>query len=254
MSRRVVFVLLLLVACDSGKQKPAKARAKPAPEEVQPPKEPDVFTAPRNAMVDDTIVARGIKDARVIAAMRLVPRHAFVPPAVRDQAYDDRALPIGFDKTISQPFIVATMTEAAHVKVGDKVLEIGTGSGYQAAVLAMMGAKVYTIELHDQLAARTKEVLKSAGFSQVNMKAGDGFYGWPDAAPFDAIIVTCAAPDVPRPLLAQLKMGGRLVMPVGRDDQAIISVTRTDSGNTREVVMDGVLFGPMTGEIETQTE
>jgi protein-L-isoaspartate(D-aspartate) O-methyltransferase len=202
-------------------------------------------------MVSDQLEARGIKDAHVLTAMRLVPRHAFVPPNIRDHAYDDRALPIGFDKTISQPYIIAAMTEAAHVKAGDKVLEIGTGSGYQAAVLAMMGAKVFTIEIHDELAARSRRVLDASGFSQVKLKNADGFYGWPDEAPFDAILVTCAAPTIPKPLLEQLKPGGRLVMPLGDDDQQIVAVTKgTDDSLERETVMDSVLFGQMTGQIE----
>ncbi|HSD89750.1 MAG TPA: protein-L-isoaspartate(D-aspartate) O-methyltransferase [Kofleriaceae bacterium] len=213
--------------------------------------EADPLLEQRNWMVDHTIVDRGIRDPRVITAMRLTPRHAFVPPAVRDQAYDDRALPIGFESTVSQPYIIALMTEAAHVKAGDKVLEVGTGSGYHAAVLAMMGATVFTIEIRDGLAARTRDVLKVAGFGQVTLKSGDGYFGIPDEAPFDSIIVTCAAPEVPKPLLEQLKVGGRLVMPVGDTDQAIMAITRTPSGTTREIVMDGVLFGPMTGEIET---
>ena len=164
-------------------------------------------------MVDRTIVARGITDKLVISAMRLTPRHAFVPPAQRYQAYEDHAIPIGYDKTISQPFIVATMTQALHIKAGDKVLEVGTGSGYQAALLAMMGAQVYTMEIAEPLATRTRKVLDATGFAKVNVKLGDGYFGWPDEAPFDAIIVTCAAPDVPRPLLNQLKVGGRHVIP-----------------------------------------
>jgi protein-L-isoaspartate(D-aspartate) O-methyltransferase len=206
-------------------------------------------------MVTDQIEARGIKDAHVLTAMRLVPRHAFVPPNVRDHAYDDRALPIGFDKTISQPFIVATMTQAAHVKAGDKVLEIGTGSGYQAAVLAMMGAHVFTIENHDELAARSRRVLDASGFSQVKLQTADGFYGWPDEAPFDAIIVTCAAPHIPQPLLAQLKPGGRLVIPVGDAEQEIVAVTKNTDGDLQhELIMDSVVFGPMTGQIEHVTD
>jgi len=246
-------LLALLAACDSGhKSKQAKERKAVTAPEVTRPKVPDLFTAQRNEMVADTIEARGIKDSKVITAMRLVPRHAFVPPAMRDRAYDDRALPIGFEKTISQPYIVALMTEAAHVKAGDKVLEIGTGSGYQAAVLAMMGAQVTTIEIHTELTARTRDVLKAAGFSQVKLIEGDGYAGVPGAAPFDAIIVTCAASEVPAPLLAQLKTGGRLVMPVGDEEQAIIALTKNSDGSVdREVVLDGVLFGPMIGEIES---
>ena len=247
-------LLALLAACDPGpksKQAHEGNDKKAVPAEVTRPKVPDLFTAQRNEMVADTIEARGVKDGNVITAMRLVPRHAFVPPSVRDRAYDDRALPIGFDKTISQPYIVALMTEAAQVKAGDNVLEIGTGSGYQAAVLAMMGAQVTTIEIHKELTARTREVLKATGFSQVKLIEGDGYAGVPDAAPFDAIIVTCAAPKVPAPLIAQLKTGGRLVMPVGDMEQSIIALTKTADGTLkREIVLDGVLFGPMIGEIE----
>jgi protein-L-isoaspartate(D-aspartate) O-methyltransferase len=255
MSRRVLVLLALLAACDSSdKSKQVKER-KAVAEEASRPKVPDLFTAQRNEMVADTIEARGIKDSKVITAMRLVPRHAFVPPTVRDRAYDDRALPIGFEKTISQPYIVALMTEAAHVKAGDKVLEIGTGSGYQAAVLAMMGAEVTTIEIHKELTARTRAVLKATGFSHVKLIEGDGYAGVPGAAPFDAIIVTCAAAEVPAPLIAQLKTGGRLVMPVGDMDQSIIALTKTADGELeREVVLDGVVFGPMIGEIEHQSD
>ncbi|NVB79542.1 MAG: protein-L-isoaspartate(D-aspartate) O-methyltransferase [Kofleriaceae bacterium] len=201
-------------------------------------------------MVDRTIVARGITDARVITAMRLTPREQFVPPSIRDQAYDDRPLPIGYDKTISQAYIVALMTEMAKVKPGDRVLEIGTGSGYQAAVLAVMGAKVYTIEIDEPLAARTRDVLKLAGFGRVSLKLGDGYFGWADAAPFDEIIVTCAVPDRPPPaLVAQLKVGGRMVVPLGTDDQHLEVITKTSDGISRERLID-VRFGPMIGEVE----
>lgn len=257
MSRRALLTLLLLAACDSGHKAPrSKVHAEQRLEQSEQPKqEPDLYTTLRNEMVTDTIETRGIHDANVLAAMRLVPRHAFVPPAVRDRAYEDRALAIGFDKTISQPYIVATMTAGAHVKAGDKVLEIGTGSGYQAAVFAMMGAKVFTIEIHDQLAARTKDVLKTAGFSQVQMRTADGYYGWPEEAPFDAIVITCATPKIPQPLLDQLKPNGRIVVPLGEADQTIVSITKTADGKTRQdIVLDGVIFGPMVGEIEHHTD
>ena len=201
-------------------------------------------------MVDRTVASRGITDERVLAAMKITPRHEFVPPAIRHQAYDDRPLPIGFDLTISQPFIVATMTQAAQVKAGERVLEIGTGSGYQAALLAMMGAKVWTIEIHEELGKRTKLVLDKLGFRDVQMKIGDGYFGWPDAAPFDAILITCATPDVPAPLLDQLKVGGRIVAPL--DDgygQQLMIVTKTASGTQREWLMS-VNFGPMKGKVE----
>ncbi|HUS29275.1 MAG TPA: protein-L-isoaspartate(D-aspartate) O-methyltransferase [Kofleriaceae bacterium] len=248
-----LLVLVAVGACDSGHKAPSKERRAPITETR--PAEPDLYTTLRNEMVTDTIETRGVHDPKVIAAMRLVPRHAFVPPQVRDRAYEDHAVPIGFDKTISQPYIVAMMTAAAHVKAGDKVLEIGTGSGYQAAVLAMMGAKVFTIEIHDQLATRTKEVLKKSGFSQVKLRTADGYYGWPEEAPFDAIIITCATPEIPPALLEQLKTGGRVVVPLGEAEQTIISVTKGADGDLRkEIVLDGVIFGPMIGEIENRAD
>jgi protein-L-isoaspartate(D-aspartate) O-methyltransferase len=201
-------------------------------------------------MVAETIAGRGITDPRVLEAMLLVPRHELVPYDVRDQAYDDRPLPIGFGLTISQPFIVAVMTEAASVQPGERVLEIGTGSGYQAAVLHAMGAEVYTIEIEDALARRTGEVLAQLGFDEIRLKTGDGYFGWPDAAPFDAIVVTAAAPEVPRPLLDQLAPGGRMVLPLGDDfAQQLVVVTRAPDGTTTEQILFEVRFGPMTGEI-----
>lgn len=226
---------------------PSEHRVKAEPQPA--PVEPDPWVQARTEMVDRTIVGRGITDARVITAMKLTPREQFVPPSIRDQAYDDRPLPIGFEKTISQAYIVALMTEAAKVKPGDRVLEIGTGSGYQAAVLAVMGANVYTIEIHEQLAARTREVLRLAGFGRIDLKIGDGYAGWPDAAPFDEIIVTCAVPDrPPPPLLAQLKVGGRMILPLGSDDQHLEVITKTADGIQRERLID-VRFGPMIGEV-----
>lgn len=254
MPRWVVAVAFLL-ACrgDHGQaEKRARNQAPPRDAAALAPAAYDPFVELRNAMVDRVVRLRDIRDPRVIAAMRLTPRHAFVPPAVRDQAYDDRPVSIGFDSTASAPSIVAAMTEAAHVKAGDKVLEVGTGSGYQAAVLAMMGAHVFTIEIRDGLAERTRKVLATNGFAQVTVKSGDGYDGLPAEAPFDAIVVTCAAPEVPRPLLDQLRMGGRLVMPLGESEQAIMEITKTPDGTTREIVMDGVMFGPMVGEIEYQ--
>jgi protein-L-isoaspartate(D-aspartate) O-methyltransferase len=159
---------------------------------------------------------RGITNARVIAAMSKVPRHLLVPEGVRGQAYEDRPLPIGFGQTISQPYIVAFMTERLEVKPTDRVLEIGTGSGYQAAVLAELAAEVYTIEIVQPLAERAAADLKSLGYTNVFVRAGDGYKGWPEAAPFDAIIVTCAPEKVPQPLIGQLKEGGRMIIPLGQ--------------------------------------
>ncbi len=246
---RLALGLLTLAAGCRGDQHagaPPQNQVKPEP---AAPVAPDPFVDARAEMVERTIVGRGVADARVITALKLTPREQFVPPALRDQAYDDRPLSIGFGKTISQAYIVAMMTEAVNVKPGDRVLEIGTGSGYQAAVLAVMGAKVYTIEIHEELAARTRTVLEVAGFGRVNLKVGDGYFGWPEAAPFDEIIVTCAVPDrPPPPLVAQLKIGGRMILPLGTDDQHLEVLTRTADGIRRERMID-VRFGPMIGEV-----
>jgi len=181
-------------------------------------------------MVDDQIEARGIRDPRVLAAMRKVPRERFVPPDVVPLAYADQPLPIGHGQTISQPYIVAYMSEALRVTSQSQVLEIGTGSGYQAAILGELAREVYTIELIPELAARARETLASLGYTNVHVRTGDGYLGWPDQAPFDAIMVTAAPDHVPQPLVDQLAVGGRLVIPVGDVDQEIRILTRTAAG------------------------
>ena len=209
----------------------------------------DAFAAARERMVRETIEARGVRDPRVLRAMRAVPRHRFVPPAHRDRAYADRPVPIGEGQTASQPYIVALMTELAEVQPGEKVLEVGTGSGYQAAVLAEMGARVFTIEILEPLALRARETLRELGYDAVRVRVGDGYRGWPSEAPFDAILVTAAAPRIPEPLLEQLAPGGRLVAPVGGSGgQELVVVTRTPAGFERRRVIP-VRFVPMTGEI-----
>jgi protein-L-isoaspartate(D-aspartate) O-methyltransferase len=207
----------------------------------------DPFTGMRLLMVEEQIERRGVHDPRVLEAMRTVPRHLFVPEALRDRAYDDAPLPIGDGQTISQPYIVAFMTEAAHLKPGDRVLEVGTGSGYQAAVLSSVGAEVMSIEILPGLAERARQALAAAGFAKVAVRTGDGFRGWPEAAPFDAVLVTAAPDEVPPPLLGQLKIGGVLVIPVGTGTQELIRVTRTAKGYERESLLP-VRFVPMTGE------
>jgi protein-L-isoaspartate(D-aspartate) O-methyltransferase len=169
----------------------------------------------RKRMVERQLVSRGIKDVRVLAALGAVPRQEFVPPRYRALAYDDHPLPIGQGQTISQPYIVALMTEAIGPRSGQRVLEVGTGSGYQAAVLGELVGEVYTIELLPELAAAAKKRLARLGYRNVHVKAGDGYQGWPDKGPFDAVVVTCGAKEVPRPLLEQLKPGGKMVIPVG---------------------------------------
>jgi len=239
--RLVLVMMLAVAACKDDKPPPA-----PTPRDAAVRVDP--YADQRERMVQTTIERRGIRDEHVLAAMRAVPRHEFVPPTIRTRAYDDSALPIGFGLTISQPFIVATMTEAAHVAKGSRVLEIGTGSGYQAAVLAAIGCQVYTIEINDDLAKRTDLVFRELGLHTIQVRTGDGYFGWPEAAPFDAILVTAAAPRVPKPLLDQLKPGGRIVIPVGIDDQNLEVVTKDAGGTTVDELMP-VLFGPMTGEV-----
>jgi protein-L-isoaspartate(D-aspartate) O-methyltransferase len=166
-------------------------------------------------MVRGQLEAAGISDPSVLSAMRDVPRHLFVPGGLRDRAYEPRPLPIGEGQTISQPYIVAFMTQILRLKKTDRVLEVGTGSGYQAAVAARIAAEVYTVEIHEPLAARSRETLSGLGFGNVSVRRGDGYYGWEEKAPFDAILVTCAGGHIPPPLLRQLKNGGRMIMPVG---------------------------------------
>jgi protein-L-isoaspartate(D-aspartate) O-methyltransferase len=209
----------------------------------------DRWAVLRAAMVADQIAARDVRDPAVLRAMRTVPRHELVPEGVRPEAYNDHPLPIGAGQTISQPYIVALMTELARVRPGDRVLEVGTGSGYQAAVLAEMGATVFTIEIVDALATRAAADLARLGYDTVHVRAGDGYLGWPEEAPFDAIIVTAAPPRVPPPLREQLKVSGRLVIPVGDTFQELRVITRTARGFREQAVIP-VRFVPMTGKAQ----
>lgn len=205
----------------------------------------------RNRMVDTDIQARGIKDEAVLRAMRRVERHRFVPEPLQPIAYADQPLPIGEDQTISQPYIVALMTELLELKPEDKVLEIGTGSGYQAAVLAEIANEVYTIEIIPSLAQGAEKRLKELGYQNVFVRAGDGYLGWPEQAPFDAIIVTAAPEEIPKPLIDQLKVGGRMVIPAGNfPDQILYLVRKTESGIEKKEVIP-VHFVPMTGIVQT---
>ncbi len=201
----------------------------------------------RAEMVDEQIAARGIDDPAVLEAMRAVPRHRFVPPSESAYAYADGPLPIGFGQTISQPYIVALMTALVRPDRGMKVLEIGTGSGYQAAVLARCAGQVFSIEIVEPLGLRARALLEELGYTNVRVRIGDGYDGWPEEAPFDAILVTAAPERIPDPLLAQLRVGGRLVVPLGIGVQDLVVVTRTREGFVREVVT-GVRFVPMTGK------
>jgi len=206
------------------------------------------FTRARETMVADQIASRGVRDARTLAAMRKVPRHLFVPRELQRDAYVDGPLPIGQGQTISQPYIVAFMTEALKLLGGETVLEVGTGSGYQAAVLAEIASRVYSIEIVTALADEARERLRRLGYERVSVRAGDGYAGWPEKAPFDAIMVTAAAPYVPEPLKTQLKDGGRLILPVGDDEQELMVVTRRGEKFDESRVL-GVRFVPMTGKV-----
>ena len=209
------------------------------------------LAARRKRMVAEQIAARGVRDRRVLEAMVEVPRHLFVPQSSAGLAYGDFPLPIEEGQTISQPYIVALMTECLALRGGEKVLEIGTGSGYQAAVLGRLARAVFTVEIHEALARRAEETLRGLGYRNVEVRTGDGFFGWPEEAPFDGVIVTCAAAEVPPALFAQLAEGGRLVIPLGdhRTYQELTVVTKKAGQPVVERVLD-VRFVPMTGEIQ----
>ena len=203
----------------------------------------------RMKMVKQQIAARGVRDPKVLDAMGKVPRHLFVPDKSQDEAYNDYPLGIGFGQTISQPYIVAYMTEQLGLKGHEKVLEIGTGSGYQAAVLAEIADSVFSIEIICELEKQAAHALEKNGYKNVFTRCGDGYAGWPEHAPFDAIILTAAPPEIPRPLIDQLAIGGKLIAPVGKFVQDLILMTRTEKGIKEEKLI-GVRFVPMTGKAQ----
>lgn len=207
------------------------------------------FPKLRDEMVNRQIISRGVKDSLVIQAMRNVPRHAFVPGSEVPYSYRDEPRPIGHRQTISQPYIVAFMTEQLKVNPGDRVLEIGTGSGYQASILGQIVDSVFTIEIIPELADRAREIIDKLTYTNIVIKNGDGYKGWEEKAPFDAIIVTAAPPTIPPALLEQLKVGGRMVLPVGEYVQELVVVSKTESGLAMENVLP-VRFVPMTGKIQ----
>lgn len=218
----------------------------PSPPPPAPPAEEPAFEAARARMVRDQLVSRGIRDARVLAALGKVPRQEFVPAPLRAEAYEDGPLPIGHGQTISQPYVVAFMTEALVLRPRDRVLEIGTGSGYQAAVLAWLVAEVFSVELLEPLARRAEATLQRLGYANVKVRAGDGYLGWPEAAPFDAIIVTCAPDQVPEALVEQLKVGGRMIVPVGSQGAAQeLVLLRKQPGRLERQAVLPVRFVPM---------
>lgn len=209
----------------------------------------DAYRAQRQEMVKAQLELRGIRDERLLEAMRRVPRHIFVPRDYWDEAYEDHPLPIGYGQTISQPYIVAVMTELLNPQPTDRILEVGTGSGYQAAVLSKLVEKVYSIEIVPELGKHAAETLRRHGYDNVEVIVGDGYRGLPKEAPFDGIIVTAAPRETPKPLLEQLKVGGRLVIPVGDSSQELKVYTRTEEGHRVQSVF-GVRFVPMTGEAD----
>lgn len=214
---------------------------------------PDPLQSSRDEMVNTQIAARGIRDERVLRALREEPRHLYVPEARRHLAYGDHPLPIGHDQTISQPYIVARMTEALELRPGDKVLEIGTGSGYQAAILGRMGMRTYSIEIVAPLCRSSREILDRLGHNDVQTRCGDGHGGWPGAAPFDAILVTAAPEAIPTPLIDQLSVGGRMVIPLGGGQQWLLRLRKGQDGTLHRETLDAVRFVPMTGKARGTT-
>jgi protein-L-isoaspartate(D-aspartate) O-methyltransferase len=240
----LLLVLMLFPAC----AQPGGKDATPAPSGIREDEAKDFFAEARMNMVDVQIIPRGIHDARVIAAMSNVPRHHFVPEEYRSQAYEDHPLPIGHGQTISQPYIVALMTEQLALQPGEKVLEIGTGSGYQAAVLAELSNQVYTVEIIEPLGQQAATALAELGYN-VHSKIDDGYYGWPEHAPFDAIMVTCAPDHVPQPLLKQLRDGGRLVIPIGPPGfLQTLWLIEKKGDKLQSTNLGGVTFVPLLGE------
>jgi protein-L-isoaspartate(D-aspartate) O-methyltransferase len=215
---------------------------------------PSDFTAQRQRMVQQQLTTRGISDQRVLAAMAKVAREEFVSPDSRVASYEDGPLPIGYGQTISQPYIVAFMTEQLRPKPRDRVLEIGTGSGYQAAILAELVSQVYSIEIVEPLAKNAEATLQRLGYKNVHVKIGDGYKGWPEEGPFDAIIVTCAPDEVPQPLVDQLKDGGRMVIPVGDKFAQQLYLLEKKNGQLKQSATLPVRFVPMTSEAEKKSE
>jgi protein-L-isoaspartate(D-aspartate) O-methyltransferase len=242
-------VAAIVLACDGAAQSPGVRKPDAPAGDAEDAAAEAGFLRLRERMVAEQIAPRGVTDPRVIAAMKSVPRHRFVPPDQVPHAYEDRPLPIGSDQTISQPYIVALMSELAEITPAERVLEVGTGSGYQAAVLAAMGAEVYSIEIVADLARSATALLRRLGYPKVHVRHGDGYAGWPEHAPFDAVVVTAAPPRIPEPLKQQLRVGGKLVAPVGRGYQELVVVTRTQTGFVQRTSIP-VRFVPMTGRAQ----
>jgi len=239
----IILLLFTPFSCKDSENEDAQMTLQESPE--------DVFAEARKAMVKTQIEPRGVKDKKVLKAMRAVPRHRFVPAGLVQRAYSDGPLPIGEGQTISQPYIVALMTELLGLKGGEKILEIGTGSGYQAAVLAEIVEHVYTIEIICSLAETADKRLKEMEYDNITVRCGDGYQGWEEHAPFDGVIVTAAPDHIPQPLVDQLKVGAKLVIPVGDVFQELMVITKTETGIQKMNAIP-VRFVPMTGEAERQ--
>jgi protein-L-isoaspartate(D-aspartate) O-methyltransferase len=241
-SRSLVLGLILLIGRGTGAAEPASATAAPDPK------------APaRRRMVERHLVERGIKNPRVLDAFRTVPRHLFLPADSQRMAYDDESIPIGSAQTITPPYDVALMTEALDPKPTDKIYEVGTGSGYQASILSRLVKDVYSVEIHKPLGEHAAEVIKSLGYDNIHARIGDGYEGWPEAAPFDAVIVTCAPEKIPGPLVEQLKEGGRMVIPLGDRYNQIVYVKEKHDGKMTDVrELKPTLFVPMTGRAQRE--
>jgi len=239
---RILFLVLIVFACRPASDTASSQQGGDAFN--------DSYAQQRAQMVKSQIQARGVRDRLVVEAMRKVPRHLFVPAHLTQMAYLDFPLPIGEGQTISQPYIVAFMTESLQLKGGEKVLEIGTGSGYQAAVLAEIVQAVYTIEIIPSLGNQAEALLKKMGYENIQVKIGDGYRGWQEYAPYDAIIVTAAPKFIPQPLVDQLRTGGRMIIPVGESYQELILITRQEDGTVRKKSLLPVRFVPMTGEAQ----
>jgi protein-L-isoaspartate(D-aspartate) O-methyltransferase len=231
---------------------PGPAAGQPDPPGVPAAPAVDPYAVARKRMVEEQIRDRGIHQAGVLAAIESVPRHVFVPDEQRSHAYDDQPLPIGHGQTISQPYIVALMTSLLDLDSNDRVLEIGTGSGYQAAVLSRLAGEVYSIEILTPLGKRAQQTLSRYGYGNVQVRIGDGYKGWESAAPFDAIILTAAPPDIPPPLLDQLKVGGKMVLPVGDTWQDLLVLTKRRDGSFEKRKVLPVRFVPMTGQAQQE--
>lgn len=262
MSRRTIIILVavllivIAIAVASGllwpriaPTAPATSPAPTASKEAPPEPIADIYAEAREAMVTDQIEARGVSDPLVLAVMRRLPRHRFVPEEYLRQAYADHPLPIGYGQTISQPYIVALMTEALRVRPGQRVLEIGTGSGYQAAVLGEMGLEVYTVEIIPELTQQAARRLADMGYANIHVQQADGYYGWSEHAPYDAIIVTAAPDHLPQPLVQQLKEGGRLVIPIGPQGAVqTLWLFEKQGGELLATNLGAVRFVPLTGQ------